>query len=304
MAKIRQELYYGLQSNYSKPSNTTMPVDEVEQWLNKFPSKRAENKANGGIIQSTASIIFTDNASTKISKKEHNAKRSQARREHKKAIKNLEQQNALDAKAIKKQQIIWRAEIRKGSKKKLESSKEKYNKTRRAKRAAERPAKPNPVKKTVSATLEASRKKRAEAIVRRAGMVKLLQSGSTIKSIDWKGDSLADHQQQSNDLSFIAEKHDLKIIRINQLKTRTMGFRLDVFTRYDAEKPISCLLNSGDGKELLAAVRSGKVMMPKHFHESVTKIARTMTIIAREYGLNVHSIIKSNKTLGWVLIDE
>ena len=49
-----REMHFPPISGYPKQSDTAMSVDAIEAWLDQFPQKRAENKPNGGIIQSLA----------------------------------------------------------------------------------------------------------------------------------------------------------------------------------------------------------------------------------------------------------
>ncbi len=104
------EQYFPPLSRYNR-TNEGMPVNEVEAWLNKFPSKRAENKPNGGIIQSVADTreIFLRPMSVSERKKAI----AQAQREHRQALRNLAKQDAMDSKEIAKQLTVWRRESRK-----------------------------------------------------------------------------------------------------------------------------------------------------------------------------------------------
>ena len=98
-------------SGYPKQSDTAMSVDAIEAWLDQFPQKRAENKPNGGIIQSVADTreIFLRPMSVSERKKAI----AQAQREHKQALRNLAKQDAMDSKEIAKQLTQWRRESRK-----------------------------------------------------------------------------------------------------------------------------------------------------------------------------------------------
>ena len=108
------EPYFALMSNYSN-TKKGMSVDAVEAWLDKFPQKRAENKPNGGIIQSVADTreLFL----RPMSKAERKAAAAKAQREHRQALKNLAKQEAADAKSIAKQLTVWRRENAKAAKK-------------------------------------------------------------------------------------------------------------------------------------------------------------------------------------------
>lgn len=104
------EPYFAPMSNYSNMKKG-MSADAVEAWLDQFPQKRAENKPNGGIIQSLADTreLFLRPMSTS----ERKVARAKAQREHKKALKNIAKQEAADAKAIAKQLAVWRRENKK-----------------------------------------------------------------------------------------------------------------------------------------------------------------------------------------------
>ena len=104
------EPYFAPMSNYSN-TKKGMPMDEQEAWLDQFPQKRAENKPNGGIIQSVADTreLFLRPMSVADRKKAI----AQAQRENRQALKNLAKQDALDSKEIAKQLTVWRRENRK-----------------------------------------------------------------------------------------------------------------------------------------------------------------------------------------------
>lgn len=104
------EPYFAPMSNYSN-TKKGMPMDEQEAWLDQFPQKRAENKPNGGIIQSLADTSAM--SLRELSGKERKAARAKAQREHRQALKNLAKQDAQDAKAIAKQLAEWRKESKK-----------------------------------------------------------------------------------------------------------------------------------------------------------------------------------------------
>lgn len=106
------EPYFAPMSNYSNQSKG-MPVDSVEAWLDQFPQKRAENKPNGGIIQSLADT--RELYLRPMIASERKAARAKAQREHRQALKNLAKQEAQDAKEIAKQLTVWRREEAKRS---------------------------------------------------------------------------------------------------------------------------------------------------------------------------------------------
>lgn len=55
MSAQTKEQQFVAYSSYNKPvSETSVPVSEVEAWLDEHPKKRLENQANGGVIKSKA----------------------------------------------------------------------------------------------------------------------------------------------------------------------------------------------------------------------------------------------------------
>lgn len=103
------EPYFAPISRYSK-TDSGMSVDAVEEWLDQFPHKRAENKPNGGIIRSVADTSSLELRA--MSPRERKVARAKAQREHKEALKNLAKQEAQDAKKIAKQLAKWKKEER------------------------------------------------------------------------------------------------------------------------------------------------------------------------------------------------
>ena len=91
------EQYFPPLNRYAN-TNKGVSMEAQEAWLKRFPQKRAENKPNGGIIQSVA---------------DRKKAIAQAQREHRQALRNLAKQDAMDAKEIAKQLTVWRRENRK-----------------------------------------------------------------------------------------------------------------------------------------------------------------------------------------------
>lgn len=92
-------------------TNKGVSMKAQEAWLKRFPQKRAENKPNGGIIQSVADTreLFL----RPMSKADRKKAIAQAQREHRQALRNLAKQDAMDAKEIAKPLTVWRRENRK-----------------------------------------------------------------------------------------------------------------------------------------------------------------------------------------------
>lgn len=89
-------------------STTSISPTTAEEWLKQFPHKRAENRPNGGIIRSIASRNHLIGGNLSPDERKERVKQSQ--KDFKKAVANLQKQDAIDAVAIKKQRDIWRAE--------------------------------------------------------------------------------------------------------------------------------------------------------------------------------------------------
>lgn len=103
-----EEMYFPPLNRHPKQGGT--PVNEVEAWLDQFSQKRAENKPNGGIIQS---IVDTKELFLRsMSPRERKVAIAKAQREHRQALKNLAKQEAKDAKEIARQLVKWRKEDR------------------------------------------------------------------------------------------------------------------------------------------------------------------------------------------------
>lgn len=139
---------------------------------------------------------------------------------------------------------------------------------------------------------------------RREAMAETLKSGGSIKPVDWRGKGLRGHQIQSNDLEVIEDKEALNIVRVHQMRTRTLGFMVDNFKRYDMPEPISCYLSSDDREKLFTAIRSNQLVTVQSFKEDTPACRRVMATLSRKYGLNIHSVMKRNNTLGWILLEE
>lgn len=103
-------------TTYPKVSPTSMPVDEVEEWLNTFPHKRAENKPNGGIIQSTPSVIFVDGLGDRLTPSERRIAERKAKQDFKAAKRALALQEKEDEKAIAKKLREWSSSPKQTSK--------------------------------------------------------------------------------------------------------------------------------------------------------------------------------------------
>lgn len=134
-------------------------------------------------------------------------------------------------------------------------------------------------------------------------MTELLKSGGAIQTIDWRGESLNDHQRQSYDLMMIGRKEDVSIVRVNKVGTNKMQFIIDKFERCNIAEPITCLITGPDSAKLFEIIRSGQMLTINDIKENVVAGARAMAYLSRAYEIDIYSVVKSNKTVGWVMAD-
>jgi len=106
-----QEQYFPVFKRYPKKSATSIPAHVVDS----IDYLRAEDKPNGGIIQSVADTRHLKHGG--LSKAEHQKLVKQAKRDHKIAMTNVRHQDADNAKAIAKQITKWRKDKQKADKK-------------------------------------------------------------------------------------------------------------------------------------------------------------------------------------------
>jgi len=102
-----QEQHFANLSRYPKRSATSIPAHEVDSVY----YVRAEDKPNGGIIQSVVDTRHLKRGG--LSKSEHQALVKRARRDHKIALANVKNQDAENTKAIGEQIAKFRREQKK-----------------------------------------------------------------------------------------------------------------------------------------------------------------------------------------------
>lgn len=139
---------------------------------------------------------------------------------------------------------------------------------------------------------------------RRKAMIETLKSGASVQSVSWRGESLSAHQAQKRDLDVIEIDEALDIVRVHEMRVKGLMFMVDNFERYDMPAPISCYLSGRDREKLFTAIRSGKLVSIDDFKEDTPTCARVMFTLTHKHGLNIHSVMKKNKTLGWILLEE
>ena len=96
MKSMRLEDYTPLPAmiRHRKVSDTSTPVSAVEAWLDEHPEKRIENKENGGIGRSTKTVVFVDTLKRDLAPSERKKVKAQARKDYKKALRNLSAQKS------------------------------------------------------------------------------------------------------------------------------------------------------------------------------------------------------------------
>lgn len=141
-------------------------------------------------------------------------------------------------------------------------------------------------------------------LARRAAITETLKSGRIVAAINWRGDDFSDHQQQAYDLSQIAKKERLNVVRLINIKTRVSGFMVDSFERSDIKEPISCLLIGPNKNTVLSTICSGKILTVDNLIEPNTRSALEISKLVHKYGFNLYSVTKSSKLIGWVEIKE
>lgn len=248
-------------NNYRKPSPTSMPVDEVEAWLDEFPQKRAENKPNGGIIQAAPVVVFRDRLGSEgMSKAYIKQARTKARAEFKAAKKALAAQEEADRIAIAKKIREW-------------SSKDKK---------AE-PLKGNKVQ------------------IRRLAMIKRLNAGKTIQCYQLTGGkSKKYYGTQRLDIVAIKDDIPEGILKLRSVQNNKSILIADRFERYEGRALSSNPANTDRG-DLSKALSSGKVVESSSIKGHLYQAARAARKISREDGFDIWTVFDVNNQIkGWV----
>ena len=187
-----------MHSNYNKVSETSMPVDEVEAWLNEFEHKRVENKPNHGIIRSTESVIFVSGTRANMTKKERKAAIAQAQREHKAAMRELAIQERKDQTEIARKRKLWAKEIK-----------------------AIRP--------------EPSKPKLSIVEARQNALEAQLRAGESITTVSPRGATKNQYQTMHRDIMVIKNRFDCEVVRIRLLNNDIARYTLDTIETFDGD---------------------------------------------------------------------
>lgn len=293
-----QEQYFPEMSRYPKISPTATPMDQQEEFLNRYPHKRAENKPNGGIIRSIPDVdrfILRE-----MSNKERKAAKAQAWREHKQALRNLAKQDSQDAKDIHRQRAKWKVEEERKAKEKLENERE-------IKKAAERKKpKPKVVKGFRKSELNGYNMMMRLVESRRNDIISKLENGDQVPVVPFTNRSdkemAAAYQMQRMDMKAITGT-GLKTLRIKSLKTNLSFFVIDNMARHEMD-PISGTLHLDDSKQLLKAVCSGEIVKLEDLTNGARVGARSMLKLTKESDMNIHAVFNGPRIMGWILLDK
>lgn len=253
-----------MNNNYNEVSKTSMPVDEVEAWLDEFEHKRAENKPNGGIIRSTESVIFVSGTRANMTKKERKAAIAQAQREHKAAMRELAIQDRKDRIEIARKQKEWAKEIR----------------VLRVK------AKPKGV--SVMNVME-TRKDALEA---------RLRAGEHIAVVYHGGDTKNEYQTMRRDVVAIKGRFTNGIVRMKYLNSEQGYYMADTLETFDGD------INYSDMDSIIAALKTKKAVRISGdmYQKEVKNLASMVRKIAKLPELEVVGIYGLNNSIkGWAL---
>lgn len=187
-----------MHSNYNEVSETSMPVGEVEAWLDEFEHKRVENKPNGGIIRSTESVIFVSGTRANMTKKERKAAIAQAQREHKAAMRELAIQDRKDQSEIARKRKLWAKEIK-----------------------AIRP--------------ETSKPKLSIVETRQNALEAQLRAGESITTVSPRGATKNQYQTMHRDIMVIKKRFDCEVVRIRLLNNDIARYTLDTLETFDGD---------------------------------------------------------------------
>ncbi len=143
-----------------------------------------------------------------------------------------------------------------------------------------------------------SSKDRPNAAVRRAKIIKALNTGGRIKLERKKG---AAYQAQYIDMRWIIDNHKMNIKRIKSISSSDSYFVLDKFARYQAPEAINGAAEDKD--KLLTALLSKKLVLASDVLGTNKLATATVLSIATQHDLDVYTVFDdSRKTVGWIYI--
>ena len=241
-----------MHSNYNKVSETSMPVNEVEAWLDEFEHKRGENKPNGGIIRSTETIVFISGTRANMTKRERKAAIAQAQREHKAAMRELAIQERKDQAEIARKRKLWAKEIK-------------------AMRSEPSNPKVSPVRQTVA--------DRQNALEVR------LRAGEHIAMVGHLGATKNEYQTMRRDITAIKKRFDHDIVRLRLLSDDSAYYALDTVETFDGD------INYSDVESILSALKTKRAIrlngaMYQQEVKNLASIVRKLDNVTGIYNLN------------------
>ena len=253
-----------MHSNYNKVSETSMPVDEVEAWLNEFEHKRAENRPNGGIIRSTETVIFVNGTRANMTKSERRMALRKAKKEHKAALRELAIQDRNDKVAIARKQKEWAKEVR---------SKRKPD-------------------KSITVCKKELVESRCNALEAR------IKSGEHVLLPSHEGETKNDYNTMRRDILSIRSRIPEGIVRLKVLGETEAHWAADRIENYDGE--VDC----SDVDSVAKALMSGKALRVRGdmYQKEVKNLANLVGKARDLHELNIVVIYGlSNSRKGWVV---
>lgn len=143
-----------------------------------------------------------------------------------------------------------------------------------------------------------SSKDRPNAAVRRAKIIKTLNTGGRIKLERKKG---AAYQAQYIDMRWIIDNHKMNIKRIKSVSSSDSYFVLDKFARYQAPEAINGAAEDKD--KLLTALLSKKLVLASDVMGTNKLATATVLSIATQHDLDVYTVFDDKRvTHGWIYI--
>ena len=139
---------------------------------------------------------------------------------------------------------------------------------------------------------------RPNAAIRRAKIIKALNTGGRIKLERKKG---AAYQAQYIDMRWIIDNHKMNIKRIKSVSSSDSYFVLDKFARYQA--PVAINGAAEDKDKLLTALLSKRLVLAGDVMGTNKLATATVLSIATQHDLDVYTVFDdSRKTVGWIYI--
>lgn len=167
-------------------------------------------------------------------------------------------------------------------------------------------AKATKTKVTDSAVTQSSNtnlSQRQLAAIRRKATAGVLISGGRIDTLDYRVDKNAS-SSQTYDHRRIAIEFGISIVSCNRIIDNHSFFMMDNISRLPEDCKVLINFNEGSRLQTLRAITSGKMLSVNNLVKSPKSCALTMKRLARQYKLDIHTVRKGGKTIGWVMFDD